>query len=202
MKFCSILKTPMYAPFRHPHQNHRREAAGVLRATPVSRQVQRQDSRSWRELSEHKPEAYSCCLCTINGITLLLTSTSVCVRHSLRSTKMWWLKRIIERFEQLWMVDNEKTKPSSPTIDILVVQARHKAEKRDLCWPCDVWVALESSQQCIQLSGLAPSQGESSLNFITFLSLNSKPCKIFFVRAEGIFLCKIPRKISALLGFL
>lgn len=40
MKFCSILKTLKYAPFRHPHQNHRREAAGVLRAIPVRRQAQ------------------------------------------------------------------------------------------------------------------------------------------------------------------
>lgn len=69
------------------------------------------------------------------------------------------------------MVDNEKTKPSSPTICILVVQAWHnEAEKRDVYRSCDVSVALESFQLCMKqsfLSGMAPSQGESS-NSVAF----------------------------------
>lgn len=68
---------------------------------------------------------------------------------------------------KVWPALNGKTKPSSPTICILVVQARHnKAEKRDVHRSCAVWVALESFQQCIWLSGVAPPQGESSPNSI------------------------------------
>lgn len=171
MKFCSIFKTlSMHLSGIHIKIIEERLVmfSGPYQSIEKLRDA---DSRSWRELSEHEPQAYFCCLCTVNGITLLLTSTSVCDRHSLRSMKMWWLRRIIERFEQLWMVDTEKTKQIIPAICILVVPPRHnEAEKRNMhrSLLCDVWVALESFQQCIRLSGTAPSLGWSSLSSVAF----------------------------------